>query len=78
MTPRLRVRPPRKEFTPEEKLEREKERIRKLQATRLEIEGTRDGRTSVDQTPGSMVKGCDRLLEALIKEHPEKDPANTK
>jgi hypothetical protein len=54
--------------TPEQ-LEKEKERIRKLQQTVLEKEGN---------PYKAYIEDYDPLLEALIKEHPEKDPANIK
>jgi len=59
-------------LTEEEKLAREKERIRKLQQTRVEDSG-------VHYRPGDLdLRDHDPLLEALIKEHPEKDPAKIK
>jgi hypothetical protein len=58
-----------RELTEEEKLAKEKERIRKLQQTKQEQEGAHY-RASPD--------GSQALLDALIREHPEKDPANTK
>ena len=71
--PKLRVRP-RESFRTEEEYEKERLRIRRLQETRLQIEANRDGRPSTNE----LVKEYDPLLDALIKEHPEKDPANTK
>jgi hypothetical protein len=64
-----RIYPKRKELTLEEKLAREKERIRKLQITKQEQEG-KHYRASPD--------GSRALLNALIREHPEKDPAKIK
>jgi len=66
---RSRAYPKRRELTPEEKLAKEKERIRKLQITIAEQDG-KHYRTSPD--------GSQALLDALIREHPEKDPAKIK
>jgi hypothetical protein len=60
---------PKELFTPEEFLAKEKERVRKMQQTMYESDGG---------DYKAYAHGYDPLLEALIKEHPEKDPANTK
>jgi hypothetical protein len=52
-----------------EELAKEKERIRKQQQTRNELDVYDYRAYDYEYDP---------LLEALIKEHPEKDPANTK
>ena len=67
---RARPRSKPKELTEEEKLAKEKERIRKLQQTRQESD------SGGHYYPGEI--GQDPLLDALIKEHPEKDPAKIK
>ena len=64
-----RVYPKRRELTLEEKIAREKERVRKLQATLQEQDG-KPYRPSPD--------GSTALLDALIREHPERDPAKIK
>jgi len=62
-----------------EELIKEKERVRKLKKTLSEqTEATHDGRFKVTKVEGSSLEGFDRLLDALIREHPEKDPAKTK
>ena len=67
-----------KEFLTLEELEREKERVRKMKQTIYDhVEGTHDGRPNVRRTEKGFVES-DQLLEALIKEHPEKDPAKIK
>lgn len=52
------------------------------QRIRQETEATNDGRPSTATVPGKPSQLAfgeyDPLLEALIKEHPEKDPANVK
>jgi len=63
---------PKEPLTEEEKLAREKERVRKQQQNRMEDSG-------VHYRPGDQdLRLHDPLLEALIKEHPEKDPAKIK
>ena len=69
MIERTRPRSKPKVLTEEEKLAKEKERIRKLQQTLQEQEG-KPYRASPD--------GSQALLDALIREHPERDPANIK
>ena len=80
MTPRKKpeelIRRPNKFATLEDIL-REKERVRKLKKTLSEkhllYEQTHDGRP---KTEG--LDEYDPLLEVLIREHPEKDPAKIK
>ena len=73
---RSHVYPTRRELTLEEKLTKEKERVRKLQQTRqIKIEAD----SGKNYHPGEVgLDVHDPLLDALIKEHPEKDPANLK
>jgi hypothetical protein len=58
-----------KEFRTPEELEKEKERIRKLQQTRYEADSDEYKSDHDDYDP---------LLEILIREHPERDPAKIK
>ena len=67
--PRRREPKPKRILTEEEKIAKEKERIRKLQQTKQEQDGAHY-RISPD--------GSQALLDALIREHPEKDPAKIK
>jgi hypothetical protein len=60
---------PNESRTPEE-LEKEKERVRKLKQTRSESDIGHYGNDNIDRSQA--------LLDALIREHPERDPANTK
>jgi hypothetical protein len=69
MVSKARIRPKPKELTLEEKLAREKERVRKLKLTIAEQDGL-PYRASSD--------GSERLLDLLRKEHPEKDPDKLK
>jgi hypothetical protein len=69
MITRAKPRSKPRELTEEEKLAKEKERIRKLQITLQEQEG-KPYRLSPD--------GSKALLDALIREHPERDPAKIK
>jgi len=59
---------PKEVLTPEQKVERKKKDLLERQRRRTETESTHDGRPSD--------KGD--LLSALIKEHPERDPAKIK
>ena len=68
-SPRRRESRPKKIYTEEEKLAREKERIRKLQITLNE----QDGRHYQSSPNGSA-----NLLDALRREHPERDPDKQK
>jgi len=67
-----------KEVQTPEDVQKRTEELRRRQRVRTETEATLDGRFRVTRIPGSMLEGDDKLLEALIKEHPEKDPAKIK
>jgi hypothetical protein len=69
MVSKARIRPKPRELTQEEKLAKEKERIRKLQITIAEQDGL-PYKASSD--------GSERLLDLLKKEHPERDPDKPK
>lgn len=73
MIERTKPRSKPKVLTEEEKLAKEKERIRKLQQTRMETDA------GLHYRPMEVgLENHDPLLEILRKEHPEKDPAKTK
>jgi hypothetical protein len=65
-----RSRPQPNESRTPEQLEKEKERVRKLKQTKSESDTGNYGTDNADR--------CQALLDALIKAHPEKDPANIK
>jgi hypothetical protein len=69
---------PKEVLTPEQLAKKRAEELRRRQRIRTETEATHDGRFKVTQTPGSQLQGTDRLLDALIDKHPEKDPAKIK
>ena len=69
---------PKEVLTDIEKAQRKEKLLKESQRRRVETESTHDGRPSVESQPGSNLKGYDKLMEALIKEHPEKDPAKIK
>jgi hypothetical protein len=69
MIDRVKPRSMPKELRTLEEIVKEKERVRKQQQTRNESDGNDYKIHDFDNDP---------LLDALIKEHPEKDPANIK
>jgi hypothetical protein len=63
-----------KELQTPEYVQKKTEELRRRQRIRTETEATHDGRPKTFMG----LEEFDPLLEALIKEHPEKDPAKIK